>query len=242
MTTDVLVAVFAADENSGLEAEVWSRLQTWLQPEEHARAASYKDMDARAAFLIGRGMARTMLFEGTGVMPAAWRFAEGAHGRPEIQSPATSFHFNLAHSHGVVACVIAEGREIGVDVEFLDRPKPTHDVANRVCSEDELAAIHAAPEKDQQERFLTFWTLKEAYLKARGLGISVHLADVAFSIEGHEPKFAPKGSLSGADTRWMFRLAQPDPKHLVAVAADTRDGQTPAIRFQRFGAARFPVT
>ena len=88
MPNDVLVAVFNADDG-GLDPDVWTRLREWLQPEERERADKYKDMEARAAFLVGRGMARTMLSEATGVPPADWRFVEGAHGRPEIASPAT---------------------------------------------------------------------------------------------------------------------------------------------------------
>ncbi|TAK15092.1 MAG: 4'-phosphopantetheinyl transferase superfamily protein [Acidobacteria bacterium] len=240
MSDDVLVAVFNADDG-GMDAETWTRLRSWLQPEEVERADKYKDMEARASFLIGRGMARAMLAEATGVAPGDWRFSEGPHGRPEIASPDTPYRFNLAHSHGVIACALAKSRDIGVDVEFLDRPDSSHDVAARACSPDELADIASAPEDGRKERFLVYWTLKEAYLKARGLGISVHLGDVAFLIKDGEPAFAPRGSLAGADTRWHFRLAQPGPRHLVAVAVDTRNGATPNIRFQRFAATRFPA-
>ncbi len=241
MPNDVLVAVFNADDG-GLEANVWTQLRDWLQPEERERADKYKDMEARASFLIGRGMARAMLSEVTGVRPADWRFADGTRGRPEIAAPATPYHFNLAHSHGAVACIVGRDREIGVDVEFLKRPAASHDVAARVCSPEELEDVQAAPDEERQERFLVYWTLKEAYLKARGLGISVHLADVAFSLAGGQPQLTPRGSLTGADTRWTFRLAQPNEQHLIAVAADTRDGTEPNIRFQRFANNRFPVT
>lgn len=239
MSDDVLVAVFSADDG-GMDTALWSRLRSWLQPEETARAEKYKDMEARASFLIGRGMARTMLSEATGVAPGDWRFSEGPHGRPDIASPDTPYRFNLAHSHGVIACALAKRRDVGVDVEFLDRPDSTHDVATRVCSPDELADIDAAPDGGRKERFLVYWTLKEAYLKARGLGISVHLGDVAFTVNSGEPMFAPAGSLADADTRWLFRIAKPGPRHLVAVAVDTRDKVTPNIRFQRFTSSRFP--
>ncbi len=243
MSDDVLVAVFTADDG-GMDTELWTRLRSWLQPEETGRADRYQDMEARAAFLIGRGMARTMLAEVTGIAPGDWRFGEGPHGRPEITSPDTPYRFNLAHSHGVIACALAKNRDIGVDVEFLDRPDSSQDVAKRVCSDDELADIDAAPEEGRKERFLVYWTLKEAYLKARGLGISVHMGDVAFTVNSGEPKFVPAGSLADADTRWVFRLAQPGPRHLMAVAVGVRDDTpeetTPNIRFQRFAANRFP--
>jgi 4'-phosphopantetheinyl transferase len=240
MPNDVLVAVFNA-EDGGLDANVWTQLRNWLQPDERERADHYKDMEARASFLIGRGMARAMLSEVTGVPPADWRFADGAHGRPEIAAPSTPYHFNLAHSHGAVACIVGRDREIGVDIEYLKRPAATHDVAARICAPEELEDVEAAAETERQERFLVYWTLKEAYLKARGLGISVHLADVAFSLASGQPRFVPRGSLADADTRWTFRLAQPNDQHLVAVAVDTRDGTEPNVRFQRFANNRFPI-
>ena len=75
---------------------------------------------------------------------------------------------------------------------------------------------------------------------ARGLGISVHLADVAFDLSSGEPQFAPEGSLADADRRWHFRLAQPAPTHILAVAVDTRPPDPPNVRFQRFADNRFP--
>lgn len=240
MSNDVLVAVFNADDG-GLEPSVWTRLNEWLQPNERARAEQIKDQEARASFLIGRGMARAMLAEVTGVAAKDWMFTEGAHGRPEVASPDTPYHFNLAHSHGAVVCIVGRDREIGVDIEFLERPAASPELMARVCAPDELADIEAAADALRQERFLVYWTLKEAYLKARGLGISVHLADVAFSLAAGQPTFAPRGSLADADTRWTFRLAQPSPTHLVAVAADVRNGVEPNIRFQRFANNRFPV-
>jgi 4'-phosphopantetheinyl transferase len=114
-------------------------------------------------------------------------------------------------------------------------------VAARVCAPDELEDVNAATDEERHERFLVYWTLKEAYLKARGLGISVALADVAFSLAGGQPVFTPRGTLASEDARWTFRIAQPSNTHLMAVAVDTRNGIEPNIRFQRFANNRFPL-
>jgi 4'-phosphopantetheinyl transferase len=66
-------------------------------------------------------------------------------------------------------------------------------------------------------RFLTYWTLKEAYLKARGLGISVPLADICFVLDP-PIHVGFVGALAGTDTNWSFHLLDPTPRHLVAVA------------------------
>ena len=229
---EVHVSCFDA-EAGGLDAPTWSRLLGWLQPDERARFDRYRDLEARASFLIGRGIARRVLADATGVPPAEWRFVEGARGRPEIAVPETDLRFNLAHSGGLVACVIGVRRDVGVDVEHLDRPALSHDVAARSCAPDELADINSEPEHARQRRFLAYWTLKEAYLKARGLGISVPMAEVAFSLDAAEPRLDLRGSMADAGARWIFRMAQPTSRHLVAVAADCRDSTTPVVTFQR---------
>jgi 4'-phosphopantetheinyl transferase len=234
------VHVFFYDADAdGLDAVQWARLRGWLQPDELQRFERFKNLESRASFLIGRGLARRVLADLTGVPPEHWHFREGRNGRPEISAPATTLEFNLAHSGGMVACVVADRRDVGVDVEHLDRTRLLHDVAARTCAPDELADIDAEPDDRRQQRFLIYWTLKEAYLKARGVGISVHLADVAFSLEGGTPKIALRGSMAGEDDRWLFGLAKPSDRHLLAVAADTRDGVTPTVTLLRVMAHHF---
>jgi 4'-phosphopantetheinyl transferase len=230
---------FFDPETGGLDAAMWSRLLGWLQPDERARFDRFQHLDGRASFLIGRGLARQLLADATGVPAADWRFREGARGRPEIAAPETSLRFNLAHSGGVVACVIGDRRDVGVDVEHLDRPRLSHDVAVRSCAPHELADIREEPEESQQQRFLVYWTLKEAYLKACGLGISVHMPDVAFALDPDGPRLLLRGSMAGHDPRWLFGLAQATPRHLMAAAVECRDDATPELVFQRFRADRF---
>jgi 4'-phosphopantetheinyl transferase len=239
LPADEVRATFLDPADDGLDAVMWAMLLRWLQPDERARFDRFRHPDARASFLLGRGLARTVLSDVTGVPPAEWRFVEGLRGRPEIASPETTLRFNLAHSGGVVVCVLADGRDVGVDVEHLDRPTLSHDVAARSCAEEELADIASEPACSRQQRFLVYWTLKEAYLKARGLGISVHLPDVTFSIDGPNPRVTLRGSMAGDDTAWTFGLAQPSPRHIMAVAAACHGGVAPTLRFEHCRAARF---
>jgi 4'-phosphopantetheinyl transferase len=227
-----------ADED-GLDAAGWSRLVSWLQPDERRRLDGFRHLESRASFLIGRGMARRLLARVTGVAPADWRFREGEYGRPEIASPETSIRFNIAHSGGMVACVLANGRDVGIDVEHVDRPRLLHNVAARSCAAAELADIEVEPEDRRQQRFLVYWTLKEAYLKARGVGVSVPLHEVSFSLEGTFPELRLLGSLAHEDPRWIFRLTQPSARHIAAIAADTRDGTVPDVSVRRFPAVEF---
>ncbi len=162
--------------------------------------------------------------------------ATAAHGRPEIASPPTGLQFNLAHSAGLVVCALAAGRDVGVDVEDLARRTVDLAVVSRYCSAEEILDIQAQRDR-WHDRFLRYWTLKEAYLKARGLGISVTLSDLSFSSDDARPRIALTRSLQGADDRWMFQLAQPTDRHLIAVAAATADAVQPVVSVQQFDIA-----
>ncbi len=208
-----------------------------LDPTERTRHDRFRHDVDRHMFLLGRAMARLLVGGALGCAPGAWTWQEGPHGRPEISHPATALRFNLAHSGGLVVCALAFGRDVGVDVEHLDRRASEPGIVSRYCAPAEVEDIRAQGAL-WHGRFLVYWTLKEAYLKARGLGIAVPLAEIAFSLDGKAgARVAFLGSLAGTDERWSFALARPTPGHLVAVATATADGRAPLVTFHPFTAS-----
>jgi 4'-phosphopantetheinyl transferase len=218
------------------------RALAWLQPAERERFARFHADEDRLMFLCGRVMARALVGRALGRPAAAWRWQEGPHGRPEIAEPDTSLRFNLSHSAGLVVCALAEGREVGVDVEDLDRAQTDLGIVRRYCSPGEATDIEAQGPRGWHRRFLTYWTLKEAYLKARGLGVSVHLSDINFVLERHDESARVEflDSLAGTDTRWMFRVEQPTSRHLLAIAASTAGSVRPTITIEPFPVGLLP--
>jgi 4'-phosphopantetheinyl transferase len=180
-------------------------------------------------FALGRSMARRLVGEALQIDPAAWLWREGPHGRPEIGAPATDWHFNLSHSAGLVVCAIGRTRELGVDLEDLERRPPDPALVARYCSPAEASDV-LSQGAEWSDRFLRYWTLKESYLKARGLGISVPLAEISFALNGSTARIAFDGSLAGTDDRWLFHIQPVAPHHLLAVAvAVSDDGAHPSI-------------
>jgi 4'-phosphopantetheinyl transferase len=206
-----------------------------LLPVERARYDRFLHDADRLMFLTGRVMARTLVGRALGCAPASWRWREGRHGRPEIDEPGVAVHFNLAHSAGLVVCAIAPDREIGVDVEDRQRRPVDRRFVERYCSPSEVADVAAQPDEDWHDRFLMYWTLKEAYLKARGLGVSVSLSSVSFTLDPTgSAKVGFLDALADFDTRWLFHLTRPTDRHVMAVAVSTADGVQPAISIQPF--------
>jgi 4'-phosphopantetheinyl transferase len=223
------VCVVWVDVSSMTQPEADSLLRR-LSNEEQDRFRRYRHALASYQFLAGRLLIRKWLEAVSGTAASEWRFVEGRRGRPAIASPLSPWAFNLAHSGGLVAAALSTLPEIGVDLEHLDRRPTERELYRRFCSPAEIADIEQQREQDRMHRFLTYWTLKEAYLKARGLGIAVHLADVEFSLKGARPTIGFRESLAGSDPGWAFGLFQPTPRCLLSVAAPQPKG-TPAPGF-----------
>jgi 4'-phosphopantetheinyl transferase len=204
----------------------------WLTPRERGRYDRFRGDEDRRMFLLGRVMARVLVGRELRVPPTAWPWREGARGRPEIDVPGTPLHFNLAHSAGLVACALTSGRDVGVDLEDLGRRRIDWAVVERYCGQAEIADIAAHGER-WHDRFLQYWTLKEAYLKARGVGISVPLEHLGFRMADPGPEVTLSGPLTGLDTRWRFQLEQVTDRHLMALAVSDDDGAAPRMRIER---------
>lgn len=212
----------------------------WLAPPERTRYARFRHDADREMFLLGRVMARVVVGRALACRPEAWPWREGARGRPDVDLPDAGVSFNVAHSGGIVVCALARGADVGIDIEDRGRARLDRDLVERYCSPSEIADVAAQPGDGWRDRFLTYWTLKEAYLKARGLGIAVHLADLSFS---RTPEGAVSveflGSLAGADPAWAFDFRDLA-DHFVAVAASTPLGIRPAFSLEPLPAAWLP--
>ena len=192
-----------------------------LTDDEAARCDRFYRQGDRVRFLMARAMVRTMLSRYVPVDPAAWRFRIQDHGRPEVAElppGAPDLRFNISHTEGLVACAVTVGRDVGVDVEFINRTL-TYDVADRFFSPQEVADLRALPEDEQPVVFFDYWTLKEAYIKARGLGLALPLGQFTFHrLPGCAPviSFAPE--LHDDPATWQFAQFWPTREHRMAVA------------------------
>ena len=205
-----------------------------LQPQEHERAQRFVFARDRARHLATRWLLRRVLSLYAPVAEAGWRFDADAHGRPYVAAPALGepLHFNLSHSEEAVLLLVGRGAELGVDVEGRS-PPDAGAIARQVFAPAERAWLDAAPDDAEGTRFLTLWTLKEAYVKARGLGLSMPLQQFALLPEGADAARLQAGPDIDADPAgWRFWRGRLRPGLPWAVAV--RDAQA---RLQVFDAA-----
>jgi 4'-phosphopantetheinyl transferase len=205
---------------------VRQRLQAYerlLTAEERQRAQRFLQVADRERFVIGRALARTMLSSHyADVRPADWPFQIDERGRPHLvarPSGAPDLRFNLSHTPGLVACAVTVGREVGVDVEEIGRRLVHDTIPERFFSAREVADLRAHPDPEQRVLFFDYWTLKESYIKARGLGLALPLGQFLFiCTPGRAPaiEFAPE--LHDDPASWQFAQFWPTAEHRMAVA------------------------
>jgi len=200
----------------GAGEEAVRPLRHILDGDELARLERLKVAADRALFVASRALARALLSDIDGRPPQAWRFAAGPHGRPDIAGDnPLALSFNISHTPGMAAVAAICGAAVGVDVERLDRKARFDDLARRKFAAPELALLQAAPAAEKPRVFFSLWTLKEAYIKAVGRGLAEPLDGFAITLDPLAATFT-----NGEDTAaWNFRLLDPSPGHILAVAA-----------------------
>jgi 4'-phosphopantetheinyl transferase len=186
-----------------------------LSSQELQHAATFGLPAVRDQFLAARVLARVALSSYLGTGPQRIEFVAGAAGKPEIGAPRTepALRFNLSHTRGLTACAVTTIGDIGVDVE--EAHAVPLDVAQTLFAPPEIEALRALARSDRQEATAVTWTLKEAFVKARGDGLSLPLD--AFAVGHAPPRLLPWGALIREATRWQFICASPTKTHRLAV-------------------------
>lgn len=208
-----------------------------MTSDEHARYRGFHFERDRKVYLATRALVRTVLSRyAAKIAPGEWRFVAGKHGKPRVSQPDVAPHlwFNLANTHGLVVCAVSVAHEsIGVDVERTDRKIELLDVAERYFSNSEVAGLRALPSEERLRHFIAIWTLKESYIKARGLGLAQPLDQFSFHLGGEAIGVTFDKNLADDASRWQFALLDFPPHHVVAVGANT-DGAALSLRAASF--------
>jgi 4'-phosphopantetheinyl transferase len=206
------------------DAALLAAQEALMTLDEHARYRSYHFEHDRRMFVATRALVRTVLSRYAAVAPSEWRFLPGKYGKPRVAHPdvAPPIYFNLANTLGLVVCALSVAHEsIGVDVERIDRKTEILDLADRYFSHSEVRALRALPSSERLRRFVAIWTLKESYIKARGLGLSLPLNLFSFFVDKGDIGVTFDEKLKGDATHWRFALLDYLPDHTIAVAAET---------------------
>lgn len=225
---------------SRADVELWlARPDDWMGPDamdrwrrvvsadELVRLDRYLFEKDRRLFLTARVLLRLLLSGREKVAPSDWGLSGPDQGRPYVLAPPTDWRFNLSHTQGLVCCVLARGRMVGVDVERWDRPGVGTELARYSFSPREARLIAALPPHERGRAFVDYWTLKESYAKARGEGLALPMDRFSFESTGRDgvdPVVTFDPELNDDPARWRFFRVRPHSPFAIAVAAEQFSG------------------
>ena len=164
--------VWKADLN--ISAELQAEFREILSVEEKVRADRFRFPEHRAHFIAGRGILRHLLAKYVQRKPKDLVFGYGAQGKPFLVD-YPGFAFNISHSRNIGLFAFAHDLILGVDIEMIDPTIEFEVIAPRFFSKNESDTLMALPIAERPLAFFNCWTRKEAFIKAKGGGLSIPL-------------------------------------------------------------------
>jgi 4'-phosphopantetheinyl transferase len=210
-------------------------LQEVLVDEEIARARRFYFAKDRQHWIVARATLRTLLGHYLNVAPRKLCFACNEYGKPALLSPVAGqrLHFNLSHSGDLALYAFAYDREVGVDVEQMRANVDYVELATHFFSAYECVALRALPVECQEEAFFLCWSRKEAYIKARGKGLSLPLDQFDVSLAPNEPaRLLGSREEPGASERWSLSALFPGAGYAGALVVEGADWQLSCWQWQ----------
>ncbi len=199
-----------------------SRLPSYLQLlslEERDRYHRFAFEPLRQNYLVAHALTRIILARYEAIPPAALDFTRNAFGRPELSHSQVGLRFNLSHTQASAALAVTTAWDIGIDLECDDHPIAPLEIAERFYAPLEVAWLQAQPPERLKSSFVNLWSLKEAYIKACGLGLSMPLDQ--FSVELTDlasPRLAFPAGFNGDPGDWRLYLFRPTALCALSVA------------------------
>ncbi len=189
-----------------------------LSPDERQKAQRYRVEKPRSDFILTRGTLRTLIGKYLGEPPASISFRYTEFGKPLLDGPV-ELQFNVSHTDGLALLAFAKGREVGVDVEKVRFEWDFKQLAERFFSTNERQTLGKLSVDELRPAFFRCWTRKEAYIKAKGEGLSLPLHQFDVSIEANEKRalIATRPDAAEAN-RWIISDVAMSPQYTAAVA------------------------
>jgi 4'-phosphopantetheinyl transferase len=231
------IHLWQADKADYLAAQLQADCLPWLSEKELLRYQRYQFAGSKQEYLAGQMLIRTVLSEYSDAAPPDWEIGQLENGKPFIILPelAEPIHFNLSHSEDRLVLAISRHALTGVDIESVKAKRRIEQIAARHFSAAELEQLSSLEHDEKLLRFYEFWTLKEAFIKAKGAGLKHSLQSFGFKLGKGELGFWIEQAEEPADQFWQFWQLHVSTDYCLALACRPEDSQkiSQLLSFQR---------
>ena len=218
------IHVWYCDPRLIQQASKLKAYESVLSDEEVERYQRFHFDKDRHNYLVSHALLRYTLSLYADIPASNWKFEKSEHGKPTLVLPAAmpAISFNLTHTEGLAACVVAVDIACGIDAENKNRKNRLAAVANRMFADEEIKLLN---QQGMKRHFFYYWTLREAYVKALGTGLSGSSKEFYFDVDLDEMKavLCRGDSRQVVDHGWQFRLYEPTSENVVSVAYKSSD-------------------
>lgn len=209
-----------------LNSKILNKLRLTLSADELERANRFHFQRDRHSFIAGRGILRSILADYHQNKPREIEFTYNTRGKPSIVNipGGLGINFNLSHSHGLAVYAITRRRGIGIDIERLRSNLSFEKIAKRFFTTAEFEKLSSLAHEEFMEGFFKLWTQKEAYIKAKGKGLSIPLNQFAATIKRDQTvRIKEIGINSDKECSWSFHTLTPAPGYVGALAVEGKN-------------------
>ena len=213
---------------------ITKKLQPLLSTDERLKAARFRFEKDSAKYIVTRGTLRIILGRYLDKKPEELKFSYNQYGKPALHSINTNklISFNVSHSRGLALIAVAQNWDVGVDIEYVRTNVNYEEIAERFFSPAEKAVWRLLPTSVKQEAFFNCWTRKEAYIKAKGMGLSIPLNEFDVSFKPGEPAALLNTTWDEQEVNcWSLAEITLAPDYIAALAVEANNYQ---LKFWQF--------
>lgn len=216
--------LWRVDPRELADETVRERCLSLLSPTERARHDRLAVAARRFELAAAHALVRLALAAVTGAPAHEWKVRRDSMGRPLVEGPVDGMRVSVTHTPGLVACLVAHGREVGVDAEQVSPRVPYMRIAEQVFSSAELAHLRSLDDRARIDRFFLLWSVKEALAKARGEGLVAPLDRIDVHLEDGGAVRLVVPDATAARDAWSLRWSRPSDEHVMATCVARPDG------------------
>lgn len=199
-----------------------------LSSEEIEKANAFHFPKHSRRFIAAHYALRLILSDYSEQEPENLKFATNDFGKPFLVD--SDLKFNLSHSNELALVAVTNGGEIGVDVESFDKKIEHAENITQMFSPDEANYFASCGQPSANKEFLRLWTRKEAFVKAKGEGLSIPLHSFSVINGGViEKRFSVKLK-NNAQILWRGWDLEPEENYIGALVVNSQNQTEPLMK------------